>query len=202
MKLIIGEDESVRYIQDSVLRKSSKFFQAALKEQWTEGQECEVKLPEEEVEMVTTYLQWLYSDTVASKVQDQDKPSAYIYLSKLYVLGERLVDSEFQSRIIDAIMVNVREPVDGIHYNPIGKAINIVYENTPKSSPARQLMVETWFCHGKPHWLKESKAELNYEFVEDILTAFLGARKRPARGGERSSALYDDSVPHAYYKQD
>ena len=174
---------------------------AALKEQWAEGQEREVKLPEEELETVTTYFQWLYGDTVATKVANEDKQDAYVYLAKLYGLGERLLDSKFQNRIVDAFLVNSRELMNGERYSPIGKAVNIIYENTPKSSPARQLMVEYWYCQGGSKWVEESKVQLHHEFMEDMLSVLLSGRERPAVGGARYNALRE-GVPDAYYKHD
>jgi hypothetical protein len=198
VNLLIGKGERALYVHASVLYKSSQFFQAALKTDWAEGQQREVKLPEEEFEAFNTYVQWMYKRAIPTKFEknsseDKDKQQSYIHLSKLYVLGERLMDCEFQNQVVDAIVATARDQTsEGTRYKPIGEVVNIIYENTPKPSPGRKLMAQIWYEYGRADWFAESNVKLNYEFMEDVMSALLGKGKR--------GDSFSDGVPGAYYK--
>ena len=156
-----------------------------------------MKLSEEEFEPVTAYVHWLYKRAIPNHLEnrgneDQYEQQCYIHLSKLYALGERAIDCEFQNRVIDAIVATRRAPAEGIQYNPIGEAVNIIYENTTRLAPARKLMVQIWYDYGRSKWLTQSTAKLNHDFMEDVMSALLG-------DGKRGDSL-STGVPSAYYK--
>ena len=43
------------------LRRSSGFFDTALKQEWREGQECVIELPKDDPESFNAYINWLCS---------------------------------------------------------------------------------------------------------------------------------------------
>jgi hypothetical protein len=123
--------------------KTSEFFEAVVKKEWLEESYRVIKLAEHEIETVTAYVQWPYTDFIFSKSKEPiaDLPLAqyeqYIFLAKLYVLGEKLVDSELQNRFIDCIITATHKKISGVPCFPDVNAVNIIYGKALKSSPAR-----------------------------------------------------------------
>lgn len=86
-----GEDSEVFLVHDFLLKQTSKFFQTALKEDWKEGQEKKVDLPEDKPEAFGIYNEWLLHGKIASVT---DKPTGeltssditleYLLLADLY----------------------------------------------------------------------------------------------------------------------
>ncbi|GIZ43512.1 hypothetical protein CKM354_000673600 [Cercospora kikuchii] len=71
------------YVDESVLRKSSKFFDAALKKEWKEGQQRTVDLPECDPEGFKVYINWLHSGKIYAKLEcDEDSDRCYDLLTK------------------------------------------------------------------------------------------------------------------------
>ena len=124
----------------------------------------------------------------------------HVYLARLYTVGERLMDSEFQNRIIDAIIATSRDLVDAWRYNPIGEAVNVMYEGTTEGCTGRRLMVDIWCDREKAHWVEEGKVKLNGEFVRDTMVALLDGRQGLEGHEARCKSLFE-SVPFEYYKE-
>lgn len=59
--LLIGLDEEPLVAHESYLTKNSEFFRAAVKKEWAEGQTCVIKLPEDDLDTMTSYLTFAYS---------------------------------------------------------------------------------------------------------------------------------------------
>ena len=195
MKLIIGANANVLYVEELLLGRSSEFLRTALKKEWQEGNERQILLPEEDVTTFTTYVHWCYTGAILCKAEGEEVERIYVLLAKLYVLGERPMDNKLQNRVIDAIAATTREfQPDGKRYHPAGEAINIIYEGTLESSPVRRMLADLWHQRGKATWLRGATVKPNATFLEDVLTKFLGS-------GQRSDSAMN-GVPRAYYKEE
>ena len=78
MKLVVGEKEGYIFAHEAILSKSSEFFQAAVKKEWLEEPYRVIKLPEDEIETIAAYIQWLNTGLVFSKTKGpiEDLPLA------------------------------------------------------------------------------------------------------------------------------
>ena len=200
INLIIGSEGEIISVHPDVLTKSSKFFEAALKKEWT--RDSTIKLPDEDFDTVNNYIQWLYSGSVFCTTGDRSRRIEHEYLVKLYVLGEGLLDARFQNRVIDAIVSLYGERVKNEYIVPGAKAIAIIYENTPQTSPARKMMVDIWYNSGTRTWITCVKVtqmlKVPHEFLEDLTVAFFERRQQPST--HRWMPRDDNSS--IYYKQD
>lgn len=69
--MLVGKDEVEFYIHPSVLERSSEFFKVALKSYWTEGQENEISMPDDDPDLFKTYAAWLYSGRLAEPMSQR-----------------------------------------------------------------------------------------------------------------------------------
>ncbi|KAF2130160.1 hypothetical protein P153DRAFT_269394, partial [Dothidotthia symphoricarpi CBS 119687] len=83
------------------------------------------------------YSHWLYTKRIIYK---DDTSTSSRRLARLYVLGEKLMDQQFQAAIIDAMIEFVEEK----RLLPSMHCIEIIYNGTTAESPARRLMVDIW----------------------------------------------------------
>ena len=75
----------------------------------------------------------------------------------------------------------LKEDADGGFTYPDEQAADCIYRGTPKGSPARQLMVDTWISRGNSDWLDGEFNVVNQEFLFDLTTAMLGVKKSPGK---------------------
>ena len=96
--VIVGPEKRKFSVHETLLRSNSAFFEAALKKDWKEGMHRTVTLPEEDADTFYIYVQWLYLEKFPRQ------PAAfqgYPILAKLYGLGETIIDTNLQDRVID-----------------------------------------------------------------------------------------------------
>ncbi|KAI9928693.1 hypothetical protein MW887_001910 [Aspergillus wentii] len=133
MKIRISKDEGNKNqqepfsVHENLVRTSSRFFDKAMAGKWRESLQRTVKLPDEEPNIFTLYLHWLYYGALPVYC---DKPglagnSEYLELAKAYVLGDKLLDSKFQDTVIDAIIEkSLSKAKDGASWYPVGEVID------------------------------------------------------------------------------
>lgn len=152
----------------SVLYKTSVFFKAVTKPKWDGTGPRTIDLSTGNVDVFHVYLQWLYSGKVAVCYfnERQDSPDICM-LGDSYLLGERLMDTEFCNAMLQVFM-------GVLHLNIVymDHLIRGVYRETTSSSLTRKLLVHAWV------WEMDSKSLLediisrtNPEFVEDLVKA-------------------------------
>lgn len=157
--LLVGPEERELIIHGHRFTGSA-FFKAALKKEWVEGQTRVIKLPEETPEIMSHYIQHIYSGKFQThqyteKCPGGKKSAGYELLAKLYVLGERLLDSTFRNAIICEIL-RIRELKSNVapyvKWNPTTIPTNIIYQGAPERSPARRLIIDVNLIHGNKQW--------------------------------------------------
>lgn len=94
-------------MHEDLLRSESDFFKAALSSSWEEGKQGQISLPENPVEVVEHYLQYLYCDKIrivwskpSEALKKQDTLPEYITLALLYVFGEKIGDVKFKNAVV------------------------------------------------------------------------------------------------------
>ncbi|KAF2827202.1 hypothetical protein CC86DRAFT_263989, partial [Ophiobolus disseminans] len=113
----------------------STFFQNTLKPEWASMREGKpIDLKEEHLSTFEAYVQWLYTHQVATTFDTTKWAEAY-------VLGEKLMDAEYQDTILEKIMRGCEEKRNF----PGEPQLAIIYNGTPMGSPARKLLVD-FYC--------------------------------------------------------
>lgn len=148
------------------MRQSSPFFRAALDKKWQEGVQGLIKLPDDSVEVVTAYLDWLYTKKLEFSQEGTAQGAFWEHLARLYVFGEKIQDDAFCDQVLQAIVLRA----DGDdNSTPTYAAIGIFYGSTTENAPIRQFIVEyfatfaakTWFaCHLPAEFLRDLAMEL------------------------------------------
>jgi hypothetical protein len=131
-------------INKSMLSESSEFFKSALAPEWLEGKSRIVRLPDDDPESFKAYVAWLYTRRVYLGTVEEEKVS-YTYAFKVYVLGDKLLDTSFKDAVADAVVTmftTVRK--DGHVRPPFAVEVCYLYENTVVGSPLRRAVVHRW----------------------------------------------------------
>lgn len=171
--LAIGPDEEELVAMGHHLARHSKFFQAALKKEWAEGRNRIVKMPEEDIESVKRYLDFLCDGEMPSKFIEELEDYApdgglYEELCELYVFGERVLDARLRNDIVREIIRLVSILAYKGHL-PSDDCVATIYAGTPAGAPARRLMVDLHVHYGLLYCSKT----LNQEYVVDVVNGFL-----------------------------
>lgn len=201
IKVEVGNSEECEYfyVHPGLLQGSSAFFQTALKEEWMEGQQRTVKLPEQTPPAFSKYVQWLYTGKIFSKDDKHNFVRSYVFLAKLYVLGEALLDTVFRDRIIDVIVTCARESISGGNGKwPTRKTVDTIYNGTPNGSPARHLMVSMHVLKGTESWVDEDAESCDHEFAVELARALLKDRK-PTVDSDKKYKEILQGVPCSYH---
>ena len=136
-----------------------------------------VRLPEDDPETFATYINFVYTNNVATNPSDGVKASStfsneFVDLCKLYVLSEKLCDMEAKNATVHAILAtNCKKASDGHTYAPGTKAVSIMYAGTLKDCPGRLLMADMWTIT-TAQYLASNADELPRDFLVDLAVAF------------------------------
>lgn len=151
--LLIGPDEQELVVCGSSLAKTSELFRIALKKEWKEGQIRIVKLPEEDITLITRYLDFVFGQSLPSEgVQtgnDLEDSTAYNEICELYTLGERMLDTSIRNAVVkEALRLVDLSGDDGHVFLPSYNCIKLVYNETSTGSAARRLIVDLHVAYG------------------------------------------------------
>jgi hypothetical protein len=147
---------------------SSGFFNTALKTEWKEGQEQDVKLPETEVEIFEIYVKWLYTGRVfLAKEGDRDiagtSSKEWPRWSSCYILGDFLQDFDFKDACIDTCIEAMCDTIQIPHGLP-----RWIYACSTPTSAHRGLAIDTFInCWTRATWMEYTSRPA--EFFVDVL---------------------------------
>ncbi|KAB2105989.1 hypothetical protein AG0111_0g6219 [Alternaria gaisen] len=161
----------VVHVHECLVGSSSEFFKNATKpERRTESRP--IDLSDEQPFIFMRYCQWLYSGLITSGFLGE---RSFQCLAYMYVLGEEIVDHEFQNAVIQAIISDMSQE-DAV---PGMGTIKIIYDGTTEESVARRLLVDSWACTMNPSCERFIKdlLEPDYKpFLKDLLPQILKMR--------------------------
>jgi hypothetical protein len=135
--LLVGPEQKKMVVHGTYLARTSDFFKAALKKEWTEGQTRTINLPEECPEIMAHYLSYTYTKRLSSRDQiyhgKSDFDYIYTLLATLYVCGERFINPVIQQAVIKEIFrLMQKRDLRGVTWYPIQEEVNIIYRGTPE----------------------------------------------------------------------
>ena len=147
------------------------------------------------------YRHWLRRRTFPTRVNAPgvEGNEEYLRLAKAYVLGEQMGDINFKDAVIDAIVDKSNTATtDKKRWSPVGPVIRCIYDNTPETSPARQLLVDLYAVSGRSKWLHTwaKKSDLTKDFLYDLSIALFKQKQDPT--GKRDKPTYGTCVYHQH----
>jgi len=185
----VGRDEKQKdfAVHTDLLRSRSPFFKASLSVSWAEPGDNMVPLPGDDPKTFQLYCKWLYYGELSSRsdVDLHDMFEEWDNLLRSFVLADKILDSVFEDRIVDAILENAQATAYGGRSHQLGyQAPKIIYTVAQVDAPARRMLIDiAVHC-----WTDgDSKLACNWhvaqypEFVEDLSFALA-----KLRGGGRS----------------
>jgi hypothetical protein len=181
----VGEQEIEYKVHETLLSKRSEFFSSASKEEWKEGRERRVPLPDDTPSIVDLYIQWIYTGGIVCPEkptkEDGDHEESknghhFDLLIGGFVFGEKVQDGYFKDAVVDALIHTVRTPDDeGVCWYPTKHWVDQAYVGTPEGSPLRRLLVDMYSFHGRKDWLDGQK---NVDFLADLAGHLLMDRRK------------------------
>jgi hypothetical protein len=113
----------------------------------------------------------------------------------MYVLGEKIIDLEFQNAVIGAMISRMRQS----NTLPSLDVVMIIYDGTAEKSPARRLLVDGWAYAITSSWRSRVKLlEPAYKpFLNDVFLEILEKRVSPHTSGLKTWLSQSDS----YYRK-
>jgi hypothetical protein len=195
----VGSDGIHFPVYEAVIRKSSKFFDNAMKPEWANARPNPrvVDLSDEDPKVFKIYLHWVCFKTIPSVYTEKQegRNPEYALLSKCYVMGEKLMDIAFKNAVLTALVdAHVNQPF----YQPkyVGqRAINIIYAGTLENSPARRLLVDTWVETAGENWIEHLTNGLHHSFVLEFSRALL---LRKCKGEGKGTNSWKERVTDYY----
>ncbi|SMQ49011.1 unnamed protein product [Zymoseptoria tritici ST99CH_3D7] len=172
-------------VHENLIRDGHDFFHAAMDKRWKEGQRHEIELPDDQPEVIGSFIEWLYTEKIAVTsthlLQNEDSDKQYIRLAHLYVFGEKVQSVAFRNAVLSAILM-ARDGAGTITstYSPIREAVRVIYSGTVAGSPARKLMVHIHVETGHSDWFGKDATLHCPEFLFDIAIALMDKRPRIA----------------------
>jgi len=165
---IVGTDAPERFVvHESLIKPRSEFVRLALRGNWQEAQERAIPLPDDDPDVFSVYQQWLYVGLIHTRGNDalSQTDDEYRTLVKAYILGEKIMDHNFKDSIADAIVEKLR----CMRRFDTGLT-NLVFDNTPSTSPLRRLWLDAYYNFGSPEWLTASLVgdPINAEFMVEF----------------------------------
>lgn len=186
----VGSDPSKTFfVHDKVLRGTSTFLDAAMKETWREGRTRQISLPEEDPDAFYRYIHYTYFDELPRPEVGVPFEADFLELAKSYTLGERMMDERYQNRINDRFLELVYsfqcDQVAKPRFPPTFDAINEIYSGTAPASPLRRLLADLFAAYiDKSTDLTTSgtDAPAHADFVLDLVRAMAPDVSSPAIG--------------------
>ena len=162
----------------NLICEASPFFQNAFaRHNWKETQEGFVSLPDDSVDVVHSYVRWIYLQKVITPSPQWDKKRddpVQDFLAACYAFGDKVQDIDFKDAVIDASLQRTRNMK-----NLSGSMIKTIYAHTHENSPARKLYVDILYWWGsdevfqRREWMKQLRSE---DFLLDCIAALAKSR--------------------------
>lgn len=170
-------------VHEELLRASSACFAAALGNNFVEGDEGKLRLPDTATEIFESFVDWLYTGKSPVRLGDSGAPNYYL---RVYIFADKYAIPQLRRAIISDLTERLKPP-------PYRKVTH-AYENLPADSGLIRLVVDVYL---KKFYESTDDAEeilarnkLPKEFLIEMFVGFakLVESGRDSDGGPR--ALY------------
>lgn len=162
----VGPDLTSFTVHERAIASRSELVRLALRHDWKEAQERCINMPDDDVAAFQTYQSWLYSGALFTRPSmGARSDDEYGVLVRAYLLGQKLMDSDFKDTIIDAI---VNKLITTGLFDI--RQTSAVYDNTMRDDALRRLWLDIYHHQGQASWLADDldecdiSAEFLYEF--------------------------------------
>ena len=188
--LYVGENKAKFFVYREQLCEVSLFFKTAFNSVFKEGVNQRMHLPEDDVDIVDIFIDWLYTGHYelpdaaeapgSDGANDLSQPLALLLFSEKYSLPR--LEKHVLKKIL--ALAKVKE-IGSLKFDPI----KLVYENTRRGAPIRKLMSDWWANDVKDSWYAERDAQ-NWlseipDFAVDLVACFARSKCNCTSNQER-----------------
>ncbi|KAI4955170.1 hypothetical protein J4E91_001028 [Alternaria rosae] len=161
---------------EAVIRRSSKFFDNAMKEESAASrlEARTVSIVDKDLTIFKIYLHWLHFKTfpiVTTKSTGGFNHETGM-LSKSYVMGEMLMDTTFKNPVLIASRDALLDRPFYKRLRPGFSIVKTIYDGTPEGSPGRRFMVDVWVREANENWAIHLD-DMPLAFTKDLSKAFM-----------------------------
>ena len=176
----VGKEATKFPVHEAVIRRSSIFFDNAMKEEWAASRldPRTVTLVDEDPAIFKIYLHWLYFKTFPTVITKSTGGFNHEtdMFSKSYVMGEMLIDTAFKN----AVLIAFRDALlNQPFYKPMrpGPIIaKIMYDGTLEGSPGRRFLVDVWVREANEKWAVHID-DMPLAFTKDLSKALIACAR-------------------------
>ncbi|KAK3636982.1 hypothetical protein LTR56_013878 [Elasticomyces elasticus] len=172
IKVLVGLTEEVFLVHRPVLCSSSGYFTARLKPEWSRQSSDEVRLPDADHSAFNIYVNWLYMRGIArSSLEDDDEDAQseeWLNLADAFVLGDALVDSEFQASVLETLRFMSGSRQRKSFWAVATEVVAVIYNGTPTGSPVREVLLDLFLLHADGQLPDDEILALPEEFLQEL----------------------------------
>ena len=196
--LDVGPDKHTFHVHQELLFKCSPVFKAAFSGQCRESSEHRMALPEDDLEIVERFMQWLYfkSIALAKGVCRETRDARYWQLARLNTLADKFDVGLLKNSIIDELFALKRQTSSP----PQPPVVAYIYENTTQTSSLRKLIVGWYVWHIKYDWYTASGTPACLEGTPTFATDLAIAMSQRVQDPNLKSPFW--SKPSSHYEHD
>jgi len=174
VEICVGKQphQKIFSVHQGLIAPRSEFFERAFNGNWKEAESRLVNLPEDDATIFSLYVQLLYT----GKILTQDDDGEFNKLCQLYVLCEKLQDTDAKNEILQAMLATIRGGMPS--WAPGLLALKTIYRGTPDNSPARRLLLDIFVERGNYSCVAVHIQHGFYlpEFISDLTVQLLKQR--------------------------
>ncbi|KAK4960285.1 hypothetical protein LTR10_003179 [Elasticomyces elasticus] len=172
IKVLVGLTEEVFLIHRPILCSSSGYFTARLKPEWSRQSSDEVRLPDADHSAFNIYVNWLYMRGITRSSLDDDDEDAqseeWLNLADAFVLGDALVDSEFQASVLETLRFMSGSRQRKSFWAVATEVVAVIYDGTPTGSPIREVLLDLFLLHADGQLSDDDILALPEEFLREL----------------------------------
>ncbi|CBX98816.1 hypothetical protein LEMA_P080550.1 [Plenodomus lingam JN3] len=159
-------------IHETLIRKSSLFFEAALGRKWREAEDRIVKLPTLEAGDFRVYIQWLYTGRLhVVPATEVDSLLDIATLAQAHLLGDYLQDTNYQDHAMDLMIEWYRKSsTKTVQAFADARAAGL-YERTAEHGGLRRFLVDVIVWRVGDYWPDPNASTLCDGLLQDVLNA-------------------------------
>ena len=181
VEVLIGPARVKFHVVKELIRRRSKFFEAGLMERWR-SDDTPIDLSDDGVGPAAfdVYLECVYYNIPRTAIA---MPNPFPCLIEGFIVADKLVDIESMNILMDAIVA------ERDHAPFTSRDIEVIFENTPASSPLRKLVVDGYLFKGRKRDAEDFGDDTPRDLLLEIGKAYLRRDSKRLRKEYNQSRL-------------
>ena len=199
--LLVGPTKMPFYVHKNKICEASSFFRSAFESGFRETEDQKVTLPEDDVEIVDAFLDWIYSRQF-DHLQTKDGLSYENAdcIIGLFLFADKYGVPDLKTNIIDKLFDFAKNKN---LTNVTARLLPKVWEHTPEEAGIRRLIVDwiVWKATSSKGWLLRQPLEVNVALVVSFENRVSGRNLVDPFVAGSAKAYYDDAAPEKETKK-